>query len=445
MIFNASPDASLIFKERLLWLLFLAPFFFLVYGSANQLTAFNDFVPSIMYDWEKSIPFIPEMIVPYMSVDLLFGFSFLLVKTRDEIQRHALRLGFTIAFSVLIFLIIPLHLSLVKPPIEGWTKPIFAALSSDLPYNQLPSLHVSLAMVVGHVYFTHLKGIWRWLSVSWFVLIILSILFVYQHHFIDLPAGLLAGLFAFFIIPVKGKTRIPLHFVSPKHLHISLYYLFPSLFFTVLAFRISPFSLSLAFISGWVAIGFLFIASLYAMGYNPITLKNKGRIQWPYWAIFWPYLLGNRLSWQIWKRKVPAMVQVADGIWLGRSLDSADKALLDKNDIKTIIDLAPEINTYATPKVKIYYQPLLDLVIPSPVLLHEITDKITQAKQQGNVYVHCKFGLSRSVMASCAWLITQGYSKQEAWQIVSNAQHHRVDKPYVHIALELFEEQLRNR
>lgn len=448
MVFDARPEAPLIFKERLLWLLFLAPFFFLVYGTANQLTALNDSVPSIMFGWETSIPFIPEMIVPYMSVDLLFGFSFLLVKTRDEVQRHALRLGFTIAFSVLIFLLIPLHFSLEKPIIEGWTKPIFAGLAADLPYNQLPSLHVSLAMVVGYLYYTHFKGILRWFFVAWFILIALSTLFVFQHHFIDLPTGILAGLFTFYMIPIKGKSRIPLNFVSPKHLHISLYYLFVTIIFTVLAFKFSSVILSILF--GWIAYSMLFVASLYPLGHNPMTVKNKGRIHWTYWVVFWPYLLGNRLSWMIWKQKVPLMVKIADGVWIGRSigrssgldrsldLEKNDASLLQKNEIKTIIDLAPEISDHAPENINVYYKPLLDLAIPDPVILKEICDEITKAKQQGNVFIHCKFGLSRSIIVSCAWLITQGKSKQQAWEIVSKAQPKCVDKPYMHIALELF-------
>ena len=440
MIFDARPEAPLIFKERLLWLLFLAPFFFLVYGTANQLTALNDAVPSIMFGWEKAIPFIPEMIVPYMSVDLLFGFSFLLVKTRDEIQRHALRLGFVIAFSALIFLLFPLHFSLDKPAIEGWTKPIFTALAADLPYNQLPSLHVSLAMVVGYVYYTHLKSFLRWFSVAWFTLIVLSILFVYQHHFIDLPTGFLAGLFAFYIIPTKGKSRIPLNFISPKHLHIALYYLVVSIVFTILAFKFS--GLVLTLLCGWIALSMLFIASLYVLGHNPITFKNNGQIKLAYWLVFWPYLLANKLSWKIWKKKVPAMVKIADGVWIGRSLETNDEKQIHQNGIKTIIDLAPEICDSSPEGINRHYQPLLDLAIPNPKLIKEITDKISQAKEQGDVFIHCKFGLSRSIITSCAWLITQGHSKDQAWKIVSKAQPLCVDKPYVHIALELFEIEL---
>lgn len=437
MIFDARPEARLIFKERLLWLLFLAPFFFLTYGTANQIAASHQSLPSIMFNWEQAIPFIPEMIVPYMSVDLLFGFSFLLVCTRDEIQRHSLRLGFTIAFAVLLFLLIPLQFSLDKPMVEGWTKPIFVGLAADLPYNQIPSLHVSLSMVVGYIYFMHFKGFWRWFSAFWFSLIAASTLFVYQHHFIDLPTGFIAGLLAFYLIPATGKTWPPRHFVSPKHIHIALRYLTGSILFTILAFKTDY----LAWLSAWIALSLVILASLYMLGFNPITHKKRGRIQWFSWLLFWPYLLGNHISWRIWKKKVPAMAEIADSIWIGRSLQAKDAALIQKNKIKTIIDLAPEVNGFVPEIVSYFYHPLLDLTIPDPVELQKICESITDAKQQGSVYIHCKFGLSRSVLVSAAWLITQGYTKQKAWDTVSTGQPMRVDAPYMHIALELFEAQ----
>ncbi|MCQ8205477.1 hypothetical protein NP569_24620, partial [Vibrio parahaemolyticus] len=54
----------------LLWLIFLAPFFFLTYGQVNNYTATLPHVPSFVYSWEKHIPFVPWTIIPYWSIDL---------------------------------------------------------------------------------------------------------------------------------------------------------------------------------------------------------------------------------------------------------------------------------------------------------------------------------------------------------------------------------------
>lgn len=438
MIFNADKNAAPIFKERLLWLLLLAPFFFLLYGSANQITASYQHVPSFAFDWEMKIPFIPEMIAPYMSLDLFFGFSFLLPKTRAELQRHAMRLGFTIAISVLIFLLFPLQFSFDKPDVSGWLAPVFTLLQNDLPYNQLPSLHVSLSIVVGYMFLRHANWLLRGILLLWFGLTIVSILFVYQHHFIDIPTGLVIGWLAFYLYPVTARPRFPLWFVSPKHLGMALKYLVLAIIFTILAFNVTQIWILFA----WLAASMLLLSTAYTVGFNNLSQKKRGQVSWLYRLLFWPYLLANHLTWLYWKGKVSAINQVDDALFIGMSLGRNNQQFLKKHNINTVIDLAPELNSRITNEVKYYSQPLLDLVIPDPQQLIEIINKIEQTSQTGKVLVHCKLGLSRSVLVACAWLISRGDNNKDAWEKLKKIQPLCTDKPYMHIALELYEAKL---
>ena len=139
------------------------------------------------------------------------------------------------------------------------------------------------------------------------------------------------------------------------------------------------------------------------------------------------------------------MIEIDDGIWIGRSLSASDDNELQHNKIKTIIDVAPEINDCPPANCHYFYQPLLDLAIPNPQTLLHICRMIEDNKQQGNVYIHCKFGLSRSVLVACAWLMMQGNSQKEAWDTVSKYQPKRVNRPYMHIALELFAEKIKTQ
>ena len=41
------------------WLCLLGPFFFLSYGAANWLAAQRAEVGSVVFDWERAIPFLP--------------------------------------------------------------------------------------------------------------------------------------------------------------------------------------------------------------------------------------------------------------------------------------------------------------------------------------------------------------------------------------------------
>ena len=55
-------------REAIGWMVFLAPFFFLVYGSLNTFTAGRRDVGVFVFGWERAIPFWPILITPYMSI-----------------------------------------------------------------------------------------------------------------------------------------------------------------------------------------------------------------------------------------------------------------------------------------------------------------------------------------------------------------------------------------
>ena len=52
--------------------LLLSVLFLTVYSGTNWLTSQCSDVGIWYYDWERFIPFVPLMIIPYMSIDLFF-------------------------------------------------------------------------------------------------------------------------------------------------------------------------------------------------------------------------------------------------------------------------------------------------------------------------------------------------------------------------------------
>ena len=87
--------------------------------------------------------------------------------------------------------------------------------------------------------------------------------------------------------------------------------------------------------------------------------------------------------------------------------------------------------------------PLLDIAIPDPAILDRIARQIDDDVENGGVYVYCALGMSRSVLAVCAWLIRNGSTIQQALDVLDRARPERVTRPYIAISLELYEDHLR--
>ena len=151
---------ALPWRRGVAWLLFLGPFFFLSYGFANNMATRWQVSEAHVYDWERQIPFIPWTIVPYWSIDLLYGLSFLLCRSVQQVDRHALRLLTAQLLSVACFLAFPLTFSFARPATDGLFGGLFDALAGfDQPYNQAPSLHISLLVIIW-VRFAGASRIW---------------------------------------------------------------------------------------------------------------------------------------------------------------------------------------------------------------------------------------------------------------------------------------------
>ena len=422
-------------KERLLFMLFMGILFFLLYGSANQYAGLTAPHPSLFMEWEKEIPFVPSFIIPYMSSDLMFVIAFLLPYTRLELRVLAMRVLFIVFFSVLIFLLFPLSFSFEKPENDEFAL-LFGMLSADLPFNQLPSLHISFAVVLWASMRHQLQNVWlKYLVAWWFGLIGLSTLFVYQHHFVDLPTGVLMGLLALYVI--NQDSSIVQTFMTPRSLKMAFYYLLASILLMLLAFNYSWLFL-------YPFISLFTVSLLYAFGWNSI-LAMRSSFWRPFnYLLFAPYYLGNRLSWMYYKGNLPLMSHVNNSVYFGRLYTDDELKSITKKNVKHIISLASEHPNYDVNNSHHFYSLFfLDQTIPSPELLHEAVELIEKHKEEG-VYVHCALGLSRSVLVISAWLLHNGTSRKEVETLMNTIRPSYVKSPYMGIALDIYEKHRRD-
>lgn len=177
-----------------LWLANVSVFFGSVYWLTNHITSVRGDVGAAVFEWERGIPFIEWTIIPYGSILAFFVASFFLCRSRAELRCHTARLVAVVLLSVACFALWPQRFVFERPVVEGILGTMFQVLAAiDLPYNRAPSLHISVLVILWVLYAQRTHGWLRNVLNVWFALIAVSVLTTYQHHFIDVPLGGLAG------------------------------------------------------------------------------------------------------------------------------------------------------------------------------------------------------------------------------------------------------------
>ena len=80
-----------VIRRAIAWLLFLGPFFYLTYGTANWLASLHDDVPNLAFNWEGHVPFIAWSIIPYWSVNLFYAIALFVNDSPEQVDRLAKR------------------------------------------------------------------------------------------------------------------------------------------------------------------------------------------------------------------------------------------------------------------------------------------------------------------------------------------------------------------
>ena len=176
--------------------------FYLLYNlttvySVSLHTLYPSQIHNLTTPFDSMIPFIPAMIVPYSWSLILFVASFFLVRTSTQLSLLTYRLILTTIFACLIFYLYPARFSFNRSIPDDWTQFGYQFLQLvDKPFNQLPSLHVSYAILLGVSLWDVVASKKRWILAAYRLLltgicalIALSTVLTYQHHLLDMFGG----------------------------------------------------------------------------------------------------------------------------------------------------------------------------------------------------------------------------------------------------------------
>jgi membrane-associated phospholipid phosphatase len=387
----------------------LSVLFMVVYNAANWITSQRSDVGTLYFAWERHVPFVPAMIVPYMSIDLFFVIAPFLCRDRRELRVFSRRVMLAIALAGASFLLFPLTLAVERPHVDGALGAVFNWFRGvDLPYNLCPSLHIALRTILAALYARYARGIWLWASHLWFSLIGLSTLLTYQHHVIDVAGGFVLAAVCFYVVR-EQPFRLPVK----MNIRIGSCIAVGSALAAAGAWWLRPWGWLLI----WPVVALALNASAYCWAGPGIFRKSNGRIPLSARLLLEPLLLGHYLSLWYYRRQCDAWNMVTDRVWIGRRLNDREAAGVIRSGVTAVVDLTGEFSE-AQPFLDVEYLhlPVLDLTPPSPQQLQEAGAFINEQTRSGIVYVHCKIGYSRSAAVVGTWLVQSGlaHSADEA-------------------------------
>jgi hypothetical protein len=394
-------------RRALVWLLFLGPFFFLTYNFANTSASHRAHVATLMFPWERHIPFIGWTILPYWSSDLLYALSIGICSTRRELDLHGKRLLAIQVFSIACFLAFPLRCAFPRPSVSGWEGDLFNALHTfDQPFNQAPSLHVGLAVILWMRFRAHTAGPLRIALAAWFILVAATTLTTWQHQFIDVPTGAWAGLMVMAAVPEKR--------LAAPQFQLTLLYLSGAAVCTISAFVLQSW--------GWMLLWPGFALSLVGGAYwtgNPAWIGT--------WLML-PYTTAAWINSRLWTRGEPSKNLLMDAVWIGRA-----PSPLERNGMNSVVALAAEMPIRGDAHI-----PMLDLLPPTEDQLEVAVRAIMTFAHRRPTLVCCALGYSRSAIAAAAWLIAAGHATDtdDAIEQVRRARPQVVVNPKFKLRLE---------
>ena len=182
--------------------------FLLVYGGADALNARRAFRVPVHLNAELAIPFIPETVLIYMSIYLLFLMAPFILRRREKFLALSITLNSMILVAGICFVLLPSEPAFAAQDNLGAFPGLFRFADwLNLKTNLVPSLHVALSVGCVAAFAMRAGSIGKALLWTWAAATAASTLLTHQHHVVDVVAGVALAGAAFKFIYVQLATR----------------------------------------------------------------------------------------------------------------------------------------------------------------------------------------------------------------------------------------------
>jgi membrane-associated phospholipid phosphatase len=173
----------------------IAAEFAVVFYGADWLTARHPLRLRAYADAELSIPLVPAMVVPYMTMYVIFLFAPFVLRSTADLDRFAGALARVIVIAGVAFVLVPAELGFAPARTAGsiWHPWLQLAATVSRKYNLVPSLHVALFTACAGTYASRVSTRVRVLLGTWLAVVAAATVLTHQHHLLDVFTGLLLG------------------------------------------------------------------------------------------------------------------------------------------------------------------------------------------------------------------------------------------------------------
>ena len=163
-------------------------FFFPIYVAGGHLASGR--TVSLFLPWEPSLPLVPWMVWPYLSLYSTFLLP-LFHMTPGQIAALSRQVFLSLLAAGATFVLLPTRLGFPRDPVAGPHGPLLDLIHAvDTPHNLVPSLHVTFAALLLLGSARRAPPLLAWTYRLWLVVMSAATVLVHQHHLLDVAAGL---------------------------------------------------------------------------------------------------------------------------------------------------------------------------------------------------------------------------------------------------------------